>query len=675
VELLKLISEWLVSKRVFLVCTHRPEFEPGWTSAGNVVSMKLSRLDRRESAELIAKVTRGKALPAEVIEHILERTDGVPLFVEELTKTVLESVLLQEAQDGYVLSGPLPPSAIPASLQDSLMERLDRLAPVKEVAQLAATLGRRFTLELLAAVSRLAQKTLDNALTRLMDAELVYRRGLAPEVVYEFKHALVRDAAYNSLLRSKRQQLHLEIARILEERFPEAVAASPELLSHHYQSAGLSDRAIPYSIRAGDVAAGRYASVEAGIHYRAAFEMSGSLSASDESARTQIQAILKLASVSTKREQFERDLENLERARGLAEQSDSREQLCRVLYWIGRMNYVVGRFAQGIEYAEQSLQVAQTLGSDDSLSTEAVNLLARIHCLRGEPRQASEYAARNVGQMHRLGNRIEEAAVSGVLAFAYGAHGRYREAIEAADYGVETAKSLEHLPTLAACYMYRAAVKGWFGKLDPAIADFEQALGISERTGDLFRRHLVHGWLGEAYLLSEDFVSAQRELSQCIALGDQIGTSFHRAAFQAFLARIRLHEGDIEGAQRGCEEAIKTASETSQPWSLSIALRIHAETLLAGSPCRAEGAEEAARTAIRIQEQRECRCDLAWSHLTLGRVLHAKGDDRGAIMQLSVANRGFEDMGIARGVEKVSAALAALGRSAGGHADSAAKTQ
>jgi len=330
---------------------------------------------------------------------------------------------------------------------------------------------------------------------------------------------------------------------------------------------------------------------------------------------------------------------------------------------MGRMNYVVGRFAQGIEYAEQSLQVAQTLGNDDSLSTDAVNLLARIHCLRGEPRQASEYAARNVGQMHRLGNRIEEAAVSGVLAFAYGAHGRYREAIDAADYGVEMAKNLEHLPTLAACYMYRAVVKGWFGKLNPAIADFEQALWISERTGDLFRRHLVHGWLGEAYLLSDEFVPAQRELAQCIALGDQIGTSFHRPAFQAFLARIKLQEGDVEGARRGCEEAIQTANETSQPWSLSIALRIHAETLLAGSLSLVDAAEEASRSAIRIQEQRECRCDLAWSQLALGRALQAKGDDRGAITQLIVANRAFEDMGIARGIEKVSAALAALGQS------------
>ncbi len=666
VEVLKLITEWLASKRVLLICTHRPEFEPRWDALSNVISIKLSRLGRRESTELVTSVAGGKALPDEVIEHIIERTDGIPLFVEELTKTVLESGLLKDAGDRYVLSGPLPPRAIPDSLQDSLMARLDRLAPVKEIAQLAATLGRRFTYELLAAVSRLAESALNDALSQLMDAELVYRRGLPSDVVYEFKHALVRDAAYNSLLRSKRQQLHVEIARILEEQFPEAVEAKPELLSHHYQYAGFPDRAIPYSIRAGDVAASRYAAAEAGVHYQAALDMASSLPASDDAARARIQAILKLASVSSKREQFERDLENLERARRLAEQIDNREELCRVLYWIGRMNYVVGRFDRGVEYAEQALQAAEALGNDDALTAEPVNLLARIHCLRGEPVHAIRYAARNVGQMHRLGNRIEEAAVSGVLAFAHGAHGCYREAMEAADHGVEMAITLEHLPTLAACYMYRAVVKGWFGRLQSSISDFERSLAISERTGDAFRRYLVHGWRGEACVLGDDLVSAQQALSECIALGDQIGTSFHRGAFQAYLAKIQLHNGDVEGAQRIGEEVMRTAGETGQPWSQSIALRIHAETLLAASPHRVADAEEAVRTAMRIQEQRGCRCDLAWSRLTLGQVLQAKGNVEAAMAEFVLASRAFEDMGIAQGMEKVSSALVTLRRAQGG---------
>ena len=178
------------------------------------------------------------------------------------------------------------------------MARLDRLAPVKEMAQVAATLGRQFSQDVLAAVSRVAEISLDVALSQLVEAELVYRRGLAPSVIFEFKHALVQEVAYNSLLRSKRQQLHVEIAGIMEGQFAETVAAQPELLSHHYQAAGLPARAIPYSLRAGDVAVSRYAAAEAAVHYQAALDMADGLPPSDDTASARIQAILKLASVA-----------------------------------------------------------------------------------------------------------------------------------------------------------------------------------------------------------------------------------------------------------------------------------------------------------------------------------------------------------------------------------------
>ena len=190
----------------------------------------------------------------------MARTDGVPLFVEELTKTVLESGLLADAGDRYELSGPLPPLAIPTTLHDSLMARLDRLAPVKEVAQIGAVIGREFSYELLAAVARPCPKTeLRAALDQLVASELVFRRGAPPDATYSFKHALVQDAAYQSLLKSRRQQLHARIARVLEERFSEAADAQPELLAHHCTEAGLSEKAVEYWYQAGRLASERSA--------------------------------------------------------------------------------------------------------------------------------------------------------------------------------------------------------------------------------------------------------------------------------------------------------------------------------------------------------------------------------------------------------------------------------
>jgi tetratricopeptide (TPR) repeat protein len=474
----------------------------------------------------------------------------------------------------------------------------------------------------------------------------------------------VQDVAYSSLLRSKRYQLHAEIAGILESQFRDTIDTRPGLLSHHYKSAGKFDRAIPYSIRAGDVAASRYASSEATVHYQAAFDMASELQASDEAGNARVQAVLKLASVATRREHFERDLRNLEGVRQLAESGANREQLCRILYWTGRMHFVLGNFDRGVEYAQQALRVAEEVGGGDDLTAEPINLLARIHCLRGEPAPAAQYAARNVGQMHRLGNRVEEAAVSGVLAFACGMSGRYRDAVNAAEQGVMLARGLDHLPTLAACYMYRAVVKGWFGHIQDAVSDFEQAQTISERVGDLFRRYLVHGWRGEAYVLCGDYAAAGKELGQCIVLGDQIGTSFHRGAFLAFGAHVRLHEADLAGAQRAIEEAAHIAVETRQPWGQSIALRVQSEIWLSSLPQQLDAAEAAVRAAIDIQVARECRCDLAWSRLVLGRVLQAKGNSAAGLAELVEAKREFEQLGIARGIENVSAALEIASESA-----------
>ena len=224
-ETLALMVERIRNAAILLVITCRPEFVPPWTGHGNVTLLNLNRLSRRQGAEMIGELTGGKALPGEVFDQILAKTDGVPLFVEELTKTVLEPGFLRETGDRYELSGPLPPLAIPSTLQDSLMARLDRLAPVKEVAQIGACIGREFSYALLAAVSPLPAAELEDALERLVASELVFRRGSGPEAIYSFKHALVQDAAYESLLKSRRQQYHARIALTLIAQFPEVAGA------------------------------------------------------------------------------------------------------------------------------------------------------------------------------------------------------------------------------------------------------------------------------------------------------------------------------------------------------------------------------------------------------------------------------------------------------------------
>jgi predicted ATPase len=237
--------------RILTLLTCRPEFRVPWGFRAHFTSLTLTRLPRPQVVQMIVRVAGGKTLPSEVVEQIVAKTDGVPLFVEELTKMVLESGLLREGEDRYELTGPLPPLAIPATLHDSLMARLDRLATVKDIAQLGATIGRTFAYELLRAVSPLDAATLQHGLRQLVEAELVYQQGVPPQATYTFKHVLIQDAASQSLLRSTRQQYHLRIAQVLEEQFPKIAETQPALLAHHYTEAGLSAKAVGYWQRAG----------------------------------------------------------------------------------------------------------------------------------------------------------------------------------------------------------------------------------------------------------------------------------------------------------------------------------------------------------------------------------------------------------------------------------------
>ena len=238
-ELLSLLVDQGPTARILVLFTCRPDFSPPWTGRSHVTQVTLPRLPGCQAAEMAGRVARGKALPLEVVEQVVAKTDGVPLFVEELTKTVLESGLLQERAERYEMTGPLPPLAIPTTLHDSLMARLDRLATVKTMAQLGATLGREFSYELLQAVSPWDTGTLQRGLHQLVAAEFLYQQGMPPQATYRFKHALIQDAAYQPLLRSIRQQHHQRIAQVLEAQFPDMAQTQPELLAHHYTEAGL----------------------------------------------------------------------------------------------------------------------------------------------------------------------------------------------------------------------------------------------------------------------------------------------------------------------------------------------------------------------------------------------------------------------------------------------------
>jgi class 3 adenylate cyclase len=288
-ELLDLTVERTRSLPVLLIVTFRPEFQPPWTGQPQVTMLALNRLDRYDRTVLVAQIAGGKDLPDQVVAQIVDRTDGVPLFVEELTKSVLESGLLRDEGNRYVLDRALPPFAIPTSLHDSLMARLDRLTSVRLVAQTGAAIGREFSYALLRAVSRLPEDELQAALARLVASELVFQRGTPPEAVYVFKHALVQDAAHGSLLRSSRQQLHALIAEALETHSPEIMDTQPELFAQHYAEDGLIEKSVACWDKAGHRSAARSAMAEAAAQLQKALDQLALLPDTPERQRQELE--------------------------------------------------------------------------------------------------------------------------------------------------------------------------------------------------------------------------------------------------------------------------------------------------------------------------------------------------------------------------------------------------
>ncbi|OCK62442.1 adenylate/guanylate cyclase domain-containing protein [Bradyrhizobium sp. LMTR 3] len=283
-ELFDLAVDRIRSLPIFALMTFRPEFEPPWAGLANVSLLRLDRLDRQDARTLIEQVTVGRHLPGEMMTQIIDRTDGIPLFIEELTKTILESGLLVEDAGRYRLDRPLPPLAIPATLQDSLMARLDRLAPVKEVAQIGAAIGRDFSYTLLRCVAGRDDLTLNAALRQLEEAELLLRRGTPPEASYSFKHALVQEAAHESLLKSRRQLLHKHIGDVLRDQFPAIAETEPEVVAYHFTEAGLDGVALDWWRKAGQQALKRSAYTEAIAHLGKAIAIADALP--DDPGRT-----------------------------------------------------------------------------------------------------------------------------------------------------------------------------------------------------------------------------------------------------------------------------------------------------------------------------------------------------------------------------------------------------
>ena len=394
-EVLDLLIDRVRTIPLLVVLTHRPEFQSRWSQQGHVGALNLSRLTRTQSGAMVSALAGGKALPAALLEQILTRTDGVPLFVEELTKSILELGELTEAGDLYEYAGSAHAVTIPATLRDSLMARLDRFMPVKEIAQIGAAIGREFSYELIAAVAPMPQAQLDDALVRLSESGLAFRRGTPPDAVYTFKHALVQDAAYDSLLKSRRQELHGKIARVMRQRFPNVEATKPELLAHHLTAADLAEAAIPLWQAAGELALRRMALTEAISHLNRGLELVSTLpwSSQRDSSELGLRTRLGTAWMALKGWATPEVWTSLHPALALAKSLGRHEALAPILWGLTGHVHTLGRIAESLRWVKETLDIAEATGDADLLIMG--HMTASVcYCWVGEFTKALDHAGK-----------------------------------------------------------------------------------------------------------------------------------------------------------------------------------------------------------------------------------------------------------------------------------------
>jgi class 3 adenylate cyclase/predicted ATPase len=633
-EFLTLLVEQGPTARLLTLLTCRPEFPPPWGLRTHLTPIALQRLPQSQVEVLIARATGGKALPPEVVAQIVAKTDGVPLFVEELTKTVLESGLLRETQDHYELTGPLPPLGIPATLHDSLMARLDRLATVKAVAQLGAILGRTFAYELLQAVAPLDEASLQQALARLVDAELLYQRGVPPQATYLFKHALIQDAAYQSLLKSTRQQYHQRIAQVLEAQFPETVETQPELVAQHYTAAGCTEQAVIYWQRAGQQASERSANLEAISHLTTGIELLTTLP--ETPAHTQQALTLHItlgAALQMAKGHAAPEVEHAyTQARALCQQVGETPELAQALLGLWRFYAVQPQLHTAREFGETLLRLAQHV-DDPALAVVAHYALgatwfylgalpvARQHLEEGIARYTPDQRhtpAFRMGQDPGVICRIYAALALWLLGYPDQALTHVHEALA-------LAHTLSHPYSLAYARCWAAVVLQLRRDVPAVHEHAESAVALATEQGFPLWVAVGTSSRGWARAMQGQGEAGMAQVRQGIASAQATGAAATIPYFYTVLADVCAHLGHTEGGLQALAEARALVEQHEERWWEAEVHRLRGVLLLRQTGTPQAEAEAWLPRALDVARRQEAKALELRAAMSLARLWQQQG--------------------------------------------------
>jgi class 3 adenylate cyclase/predicted ATPase len=669
-ELLSLLVDQGPTTRILALFTFRPDFSPPWTGRSHCTQVTLHRLTRPQAAEMIRQVAHGKALPPEVVAQIVAKTDGVPLFIEELTKMVLESGLLQEREERYALTGPLPPLAIPATLHDSLMARLDRLATVKSLAQLGATLGREFSYALLQAISPWDEATLRRGLHQLVETEFLYQRGLPPQATYVFKHALIQDAAYQSLLRSTRQQHHQRIAQVLAARFPETAETQPELVAHHYTEAGFREQAIPYWQQAGQRALQRSANLEAVSHVTRGLEVLGTLPETHERAQQELalQIMLGVALGAIKGQHAPETARTYARACALARQVGSQPELFPALWGFWYAHMLRGQLPRARELAEEFLELARQQ-HDPLLLAAGHRVLANTAWWQGDLIEARAHSRQGLACYDPAQHRVSAVSYgqdSGVNCGYLGALtlwvlGYPDQALQGMEEALALARRLAHPMSLTQALHFSALLHQLRREPQAARAQAEAELALCTEQG--FGIFGVFSLLPRGWALAQqgEVVEGIAQLRQGFAGWRAMGAGVVSPWWLALLAEACGKVGQLDEGLRALEEALTAVQHNEEHNYEAEVYRLKGELLLQQSAAQQGEAEEHFQQALTVARRQQAKSWELRAAMSLSRLWQRQGKRHDARKLLAPLYGWFTEGFDTADLQEAKAMLAELG--------------
>lgn len=646
---------------LLLLVTCRPVFQPSWVDHPHVTALPLGRLGPRDGAGIIRSIAQGRALPDIVVDQILSRTDGVPLFIEELTRSLLESGLLRETADSHLRDGPLPLPAMPRTLQASLTARLDLLGPAKDVAMTGAAIGREFSHGLIAAVSDLAPRELEAALARLAGSGLISRRGMPPEASYAFKHALVQDAAYVTMLRSRRRRLHASIAKALVERFPASAEKQPEIVAHHFTEAGLAGDAIGYWVKAARLAHARWANREAAGFFEQALRVLATLPETRETLEQGIDLRFDLKTSLVPLGQFERIVSHLREAESLARRLDDQRRLARFAFHMCQTLGLSGDPVEATAFGKQALALADSLG-DVPLQVAATLFLGTATFSTLDYRQVEPLFVRALELLdaqpgfERYGLAgFPAVSVRAFLARIYAEQGRFEQGVVHGEEGVRIAHAVDDPYSLTIAYWCLADLHVIRGEFAGAITKLERALALAREFDLPFMSAGSSGTLGYAYAMLGRTAQGLPLLEQALGAFKAMGHRFGEALFLLPLGEAHMLAGQHGAALDYAGRALAMARASGQRRGEAGALHLLGEVAARTEP--AEQAEAHYRAALAIATGLGLRPLVARCHHGLGNLYLRAGRPDQAREQLAAATMMYRKMGMRFWLEQANAAV------------------